>query len=84
MPVKPFSQQLHWIAQQYGLQLSDADMAFFHSFRPYGADQLALDALRSTSKVSVTNTDDHIAFLPRDAANVGLIFYPGARVDAQA
>jgi len=32
----------------------------------------------------VTHTDDQIAFLPRDGAKVGLIFYPGARVDAEA
>ncbi len=89
MPVKPTSQQvgpeqLRQMAQQYGLHMSDADIAFFHSSLPYGADQLALDALQSHSNVTVTNTDEHIAFLPRDSAKVGLIFYPGARVDAEA
>jgi Alpha/beta hydrolase family len=55
-----------------------------HSFRPYRANQLALSALQSSSQVRVTTTEEQIVFLPRDGAPVGLIFYPGARVEAEA
>ena len=77
-------QQLEQMAQRAGLHLSEADMAFVTSFRPYSADQFALSALQNSSKVDVTNTEEQIVFLPRDGASVGLIFYPGARVEAEA
>ena len=77
-------QQLQQMAQKAGLDLSEADLAFVTSFRPYRADQLALSALQSSSQVNVTQTEELIAFLPRDGASVGLIFYPGGRVEAEA
>src|ERR1700694_3085391 len=39
------------------LHLSEADLAFVTSFRPCPANQLALSALQSSSKVQVTNTE---------------------------
>ena len=72
------------MAQRAGLHLSEEDMAFVTSFRPYYANQLALSALQSSGQVHVTNDEEQIAFLPRDGASVGLIFYPGARVEAEA
>ncbi|HET8846772.1 MAG TPA: hypothetical protein VFN35_35245, partial [Ktedonobacteraceae bacterium] len=79
MPINPCSQeQLQQMAQRAGLHLSEADMAFVTSFHPYHANQLVLSALQSSRQVHVTNTEEQIAFLPRDGASVGLIFYPGA------
>lgn len=78
------SRQIQQMAQRAGLQLSDADLAYVASFRPYRANQLARSALRSSRTVQVTTIEDRIAFLPRDGASVGLIFYPGARVEAEA
>lgn len=77
-------QQLQQMAHRAGLHLSEADLAFVTSFRPYRANQLARSALLSSSKVQVTNIEEQIVFLPRDGASVGLIFYPGARVEAEA
>jgi Alpha/beta hydrolase family len=75
---------LQQMVHRAGLHLSEADLAFVASFRPYRANQLALSALQSSSKVQVTTTEEQIVFLPRDGASVGLIFYPGARVEAEA
>ena len=77
-------EQLQQMSQRAGLHLSKEDIAFATSFRPYRANQLALSALQSSSRVHVTNDEEQIAFLPRDGASVGLIFYPGARVEAEA
>lgn len=58
---------------------------FCHLMAPISyANQLALVALQSSSQVQVTTTGEQIAFLPRDGASVGLIFYPGARVESEA
>lgn len=85
MPTNRDSQeQLQQMEQRAGLHLSEADMAFVTSFRPYRANKLALSALQSSNQVHVTTTEEQIAFLPREGASVGLIFYPGARVEAEA
>lgn len=44
----------------------------------------ALAALRSTSQLRVTDTGDQVVFMPVLAPRAGLVFYPGARVDAAA
>jgi pimeloyl-ACP methyl ester carboxylesterase len=43
----------------------------------------ALAALQSDSSVTVTNSGT-LEFIPTDPSGVGLIFYPGAKVDARA
>ena len=77
-------EHLQQMAHRAGLHLSEADLAFVASFRPYRANQRARSALQSGSQVQVTTTEDHIVFLPRAGASAGLIFYPGARVEAEA
>jgi dienelactone hydrolase len=77
-------QQLQQMAQRVGLHLSEADLAFAASFRLYHANQFALSFLQSSRKVDVTQTEEYIAFLPREGTSVGLVFYPGARVEAEA
>jgi pimeloyl-ACP methyl ester carboxylesterase len=77
-------EHLQQMAHRAGLHLSAADLAFATSFRPYRANQRALSALQSSSQVQVTTTEEQIVFLPRAGASVGLIFYPGARVEAEA
>ena len=52
--------------------------------RPYAASTDAVAALRSTTSVSATQNDEIIAFLPHTPARVGLIFYPGAKIDPVA
>jgi hypothetical protein len=85
MPANQCSEQhLQQMAHKAGLHLSQADLAFVSSFHPYRADQLALSALHSSRTVQVTTTEEQIAFLPRDGASLGVIFYPGARVEAEA
>src|SRR5690242_13080367 len=85
MPTDRGSQEeLQQMAHRAGLHLSEEDLAIVTSFRPYRADQLALAALHSSCQVQVTNTEEQIAFLPRNGAPIGLIFYPGARVEAEA
>lgn len=44
----------------------------------------ALAALSSNAAVTVTNGNDQLVFMPTAAPKVGLIFYPGARVEAAA
>jgi len=77
-------QHLQQMAHKAGLHLSEADLAFVSSFHPYRADQLALSALQSSRTVQVTTSEEQIAFLPRDGASLGVIFYQGARVEAEA
>jgi hypothetical protein len=51
---------------------------------PYSAAPEAVAALRSTANVSVTQNNESISFLPHTPTHVGLIFYPGAKVDPVA
>ncbi len=51
---------------------------------PYSAAPDAVAALRGTANVTVIQNDEFISFLPRTPAHVGLIFYPGAKVDPVA
>ncbi len=45
----------------------------------------ALAALESTSKVTVTQTNDYVSFMPADTAPTkAFVFYPGGRVDYRA
>lgn len=50
----------------------------------YTASQQALDALHSGNGVTVTSTTSDITFMPQQQPTVGLIFYPGARVQPEA
>ncbi|GCE49968.1 alpha/beta hydrolase [Thermosporothrix hazakensis] len=52
--------------------------------RPYAASADAMAALHTTPGVTVTQNDEMISFLPSTRARVGLIFYPGAKVDPAA
>ena len=53
--------------------------------RPFTATPVALDALRSGSDVSVLESATRIELAPTGARSpTGLVFYPGARVDARA
>jgi hypothetical protein len=52
---------------------------------PFGATQVALDAMGDSDAVIVTSTMTEITFEPRDTSpEVGVVFYPGARVDTRA
>lgn len=52
---------------------------------PFGATQVALDAMGDSDTVIVTSTMTEIAFEPLDTGtDLGIVFYPGARVDARA
>jgi pimeloyl-ACP methyl ester carboxylesterase len=52
--------------------------------RPFAATEPALSAMHTGDGVSVETSANLIAFLPSQPAQVGLIFYPGARVDPRA
>lgn len=52
--------------------------------RPFAATDVALAALESDSAVQVTETADWYAFTPAEDATTGLVYSPGARVDARA
>ena len=61
-----------------------AAMSFAIWWRTFPASPAAVKAAQTAQGVTVSATGDQIAFLPRQAASVGLIFYPGARVDPTA
>ena len=49
------------------------------------ADADAIAALNSTESYNVENTDDFITFTPaRNNSTIGIIFYPGAKVQAES
>ena len=52
--------------------------------QPYQASSEAVAALHGTADVTVTQNSEMIAFVPHTQAQVGLIFYPGAKVDPVA
>lgn len=52
--------------------------------RPLGADQVAIDALRSDDDVTVTVSAGLIRLQPIAPTSTGLVFYPGAKVDPRA
>lgn len=53
--------------------------------KPFSATDIALDAMEGSATVSVTQTSSRILMEPIGSdPSAGLIFYPGARVDARA
>lgn len=52
--------------------------------RPYVATDAALDALETDARVEVHSTHTEITMTPTTPSGVGLIFLPGAKVDARA
>lgn len=53
--------------------------------RPFGATDVALDAMEGSDTVTVSQTGSHILMEPVGVdPPAGLVFYPGARVDARA
>ena len=52
--------------------------------KPFGATDVALEAMQGTDTVSVTQNGGRIVLEPAGGFDTGIIFYPGARVDARA
>jgi hypothetical protein len=52
--------------------------------KPFPAEQVALDALRSDDDVTVTDTRTRTIFEPVGVPQAGFVLYPGARVDPRA
>jgi predicted alpha/beta-hydrolase family hydrolase len=52
--------------------------------RPFPAAEAAVAALTGDDVVTVTATSDLITFIPSKPTYIGLIFYPGARVEPRA
>jgi Alpha/beta hydrolase family len=52
--------------------------------RPFAATEPALAAMRSGDGIVVEVSPNRLAFRPPNPATVGVIFYPGARVDPRA
>lgn len=62
-----------------------AGVAAYWSARTRPASDVALQALQSDDRVTVSQADGVITFAPADArSSVGFIFYPGANVDYRA
>ncbi len=59
-------------------------MGLFWWLQPYRASAQANAVLSSNQDVKVTQSEHYIAFLPSMQVHVGLIFYPGAKVDPAA
>ena len=51
--------------------------------KPFGATDVALEAMKGTDSVSVTQSSGRIVMEPTGGFDTGIIFYPGARVDAR-
>lgn len=50
----------------------------------YKADSDAVEALKSNDDVTVINNEEYISFIPKDNYNNAIIFYQGAKVEAEA
>jgi pimeloyl-ACP methyl ester carboxylesterase len=68
------------------LVVAIAAIAFtWWALTPYGPDEAALEALVSDDIVTVEETDSAWTFSPAsDAPRMGVVLYPGGRVDARA
>ncbi len=51
---------------------------------PMPATPVALEAMKSSDTVTVTDLSDQIVFMPSTSPKAALVFYPGARVDPAA
>jgi hypothetical protein len=52
---------------------------------PFGATDVALDAMNDSGTVAVSESSTAIVMVPKEGdAQLGVVFYPGARVDARA
>ncbi|WP_156163523.1 alpha/beta hydrolase [Demequina subtropica] len=68
-----------------GILASLAWVALIAWLRPFSAIEPALAAMTSDATVTVTETATRIVLAPAsDAEGVGVLFYPGARVEARA
>ena len=52
--------------------------------QPYRASSDAVAAQQTDAAVTVTQNNDYITFKPKEPVRAGLIFYPGAKVEAGA
>ncbi len=50
----------------------------------YGPSPVAVAAMQSSESVIVTDTQELVTFMPKGEPRAGLVFYPGARVQAEA
>ena len=50
----------------------------------YGPSPAAVAAMQSSESVNVTDTGDLVTLMPKSVSKAGLVFYPGARVEAAA
>src|SRR5512138_3643481 len=58
--------------------------AFIYLGKAYGPSPVALAAMQSSDTVSVTDARGLVTLMPKTAPKAGLVFYPGARVEAAA
>ena len=73
------------VARFFGATLTVILLATIVWLRPFGSTDRGLQGLNDSSAVSVTETSTRIQFRPAgNPRSTGLIFYPGARVDARA
>ncbi len=62
-----------------------AGAAYWWASTPLGPSERALSALEGSERVDVRSAPEGIAFVPkRDASKVGVLIYPGGRVDARS
>ena len=57
---------------------------FIYLSKSYGPSAVAIEAMHSSDTVSVTETRGLVTLMPAGKPQAGLVFYPGARVEAAA
>jgi len=81
---KPENEGRLWLSVPGSVVLIVAAIGAF-LLAPFSATDVALDAMASSSDVTVVVSGSSITFEPvGDSSDVGLVFQPGARVDARA
>lgn len=76
---------LRWTAALLGVLLLAAGGGVWWALTPYGPGEVALRSLESDDVVTVEKQPEGWVFTPTgDTPRVGLVLYPGARVDARS
>ncbi len=84
-PRMGFSKWAKWVLAALAAVLVLGVAAFVIYFsQSYGPSPEAVAAMQSSDTVTVTDARDLVTFMPKGEPRAGLVFYPGARVEAAA
>lgn len=83
-PARQVPGRRRWSARIAGLLTTVVLTGVVVSTRPFSAEQVALDAIAPGGGVEISDGATSLTMQPTEPARIGLVFYPGAKVDPRA